>query len=247
MQIFLKFMGWLILYSFLYFLVLDFSGHGPDMKDAHDFIRTLNFYLMPLITLPLWWFSWKKFEKTFGPREPQSTHDGVTCTFALRNPALMYYLMVLKLFLLAMGANGIITLANHQGGARIFYIINFIVLYIYAIPFFIIKFIKLKKSLQTTVAADPNRINLAIRQTPVISIAYDEAQALLLETDPLALCVTGSNGAVCLGSKKSRISSFYVPGLERIVEIVRGKAGSKVEQVTGLKAALKARGIKPML
>jgi len=247
MQAFLKFMGWLILYSLLYFLVLDVGGYGPDMKGAPPFIRTLNYYLMPLITLPLWWFSWKKFERAFGPREPRRTPDGVACTFALRNPALMYYLMVLKLFLLAMGANGIITLSHHQGGARIFYIVNFIVLYLYALPFFIIKFGKLKKALRAEVFAGESAISLSITGKAPLSIPYADAQAVLIEQEPLALCIAGAQGAVCLGSAKARVSPFYVPGLDQVAEIVQAKAGARLEQVTGLKATMKNRGIKALL
>jgi hypothetical protein len=246
MQVFLKFMGWLILYSLLYFLVLDITGHGPDMKDAPGFIRTLNFYLMPLIALPLWWFSWKKFETAFGPREPRHTQDGITCTFALRNPALMYYLMVLKLFLLAMGANGIITLSHHGRGAQIFYIINFIVLYIYALPFFIIKYGKLRKALHACVTAGDSAISLAIKGRQPLTIAYADAQAVLLQQDPPALCVAGEQGAVVLGSPKARLSAFYVPGLERVIDMVREKAGT-TELVSGMKPAMKERGIKPLL
>jgi len=246
MQVFLKFMGWLILYSLLYFLVLDITVSGPDMKGAPDFIRILNFYLMPLISLPLWWLSWKKFEKAFGPRDPERSQAGITCTLALRNPALMYYLMVLKLFLLAMGANGIITLSHHEGGMKIFYIINFIVLYIYAIPFFIIKFGKLKKALHAGVTAGESAISLAIKGTTVLSIPYADARTLLIQRDPPALCVAGVPGAVCLGSREARVSAFYVPGLEQVIDLVRGKTGG-AEQVSGMKAAMKQRGIKPVL
>lgn len=247
MQIFLKFMGWAILYSLFYFLFLDILGYTPGMTGAPQFVKTFNYFIMPIISVPVWWFSWRWFEKLFGPREPESTTAGTVYRFALRNPALMYYLMVLKLFLLVMGANGIITLNQHSRGAQIFYIINFNVLYFYALPFFIIKFIKLKKALRATVTADENRISLAIKDTPAVSIDYADAQAVLLEDDPLALCVTGPNGALCLGSRGSRVSAFYVGGLERLAATVREKAGSKVEQVTGLKAVLKERGIKALL
>ena len=135
MKIFLRFMGWLILWSFVYFLVLDIMGLPPG-KDG-PVISTI----ILLLSFPLWWVSWKKFDRSFGPRDPQQLDGGTARFFALRNTGLMYYLMVLKLFLLVMGANGIITLAHHQGGARVFYIINFIVLYLYALPFFFIKFI----------------------------------------------------------------------------------------------------------
>lgn len=246
MQVFLKFMGWLILYSLLFFLVLDITGYTPDMKGAPALLRTFNFYLMPLIGLALWWPSWKKFERTFGPREPRLSQDSVTCTFALRNPALMYYLMVLKLFLLAMGANGIITLSHHGPGARIFYIINFIVLYIYALPFFIIKFGKLKKALRASVTADESAITLAIEGKPPITIPYADAQAVLIQSAPPALCVAGSRGAVCLGSREARVSAFYVPGVEKVLEKVREKAAA-AEQVDSLKAAMKERGLKPLL
>jgi len=247
MQIFLKFMGWAILYSLFYFLFLDILGYTPGMTGAPQFVKTFNYFIMPIISVPLWWFSWRWFENLFGPREPENTPAGTVYRFALRNPALMYYLMVLKLFLLVMGANGIITLSQHSRGAKIFYIINFNVLYFYALPFFIIKFIQLKKAMQATVTADENRISLAIKETPAVSIDYADAQAVLLEADPLALCVKGPNGALCMGSRGSRVSAFYVDGLERLAATVREKAGSKVEQVTGLKAVLKERGIKALL
>lgn len=247
MQIFLKFMGWFIVYSFFYFLLLDILGYPPGMTGAPQFVKTFNYLILPVISIALWWFSWRWFEKLFGPREPESTPAGTVYRFALRNPALMYYLMVLKLFLVVMGANGVIVLDQYGRGAQIFYIINFIVLYIYALPFFIIKFIKLKKALQATVTADESRISLAIKQSPAVSIDYAGAQAVLLEADPPALCVTGPNGALVLGSRGSRVSAFYVPGLEKVIALVREKAGSNVEQVTGLKAVLKQRGIKALL
>jgi len=68
-----------------------------------------------LMSFPAWWFSWKKFERIFDARQPEALGEDATAyAFSLRNPALMYYLMVLKLFLLAMGANGIITLEHNE-------------------------------------------------------------------------------------------------------------------------------------
>jgi len=247
MQIFLKFMGWAIVYSLFYFLILDILGYPPGMTGAPQFVKTFNFFILPIISIPLWWFSWKWFEKLFAPREPVSTPAGTVYRFALRNPALMYYLMVLKLFLLVMGANGVIVLDQYGRGAQIFYVINFIVLYIYALPFFIIKFIKLKKALQARLTVGENAISLTVKERPVVSMAYADIQSVLVEADPAALCVTGPAGAVCLGSSSSRISSFHVSGLEKVVATVREKAGSKVEEVTGLKAVLKERGIKALL
>jgi hypothetical protein len=154
--------------------------------------------------------------------------------------------MLLKPFLLVMGANGIITLDQHGGGWKIFYIINCIVLYIYALPFFIIKFIKLKKALQAAVTVDDTGISLSVKGKQLAGIAFADAQSVMVESEPLGLCVSGPGGSVCLGSRKSRISGFYIPGLEQIVEIVRAKAG-RVEQVSGLKGSLKGRGIKPLL
>jgi hypothetical protein len=247
MQIFLKFMGWAILYSLLYFLLLDILGYPPGMTGAPQFVKTFNYFILPVISIPLWWFSWRWFEKLFSSRDSVNTPSGTVYRFALRNPALMYYLMVLKLFLLVMGANGVITLDQHGKGAQIFYVINFIVLYIYALPFFIIKFIKLKKALQASVTVDEARITLAVKETPVVSIVYADVQSVLVEADPPALCIIGPAGAVCLGGNRSRISPFYVSGLEKIIATLREKAGSKVEEVTGMKAVLKERGIKPLL
>ncbi len=110
----------------------------------------------------------------------------------------MYYLMALTLFLLVMGANGIITLSHHHGGARIFYIIDCIVLCLYALPFFIIKFGNLRKALHAEVTAGERAISLLIAGKPALSIPYADARAVLIEQEPLALCVAGPQGAVCL-------------------------------------------------
>ncbi len=240
MQIFLKFLGWLILYSLLYFLSLDITGDPPGTEET-AFHKIFNMGFLLIISIPLWWFSWKKFEAAFAPREPVADNGVTTFRFALRNPALMYYLMVLKLFLLAMGANGIITLSHHTGAARIFYIVNFIVLYIYAVPFFVIKFGKLKKALSARVTIDNAQISLVRNGTPAMRIPYEAVQMVLMQKAPPALCVAGPDGALCLSSKEAKASPFYVPGIEQIADRLQEKASPQIQQVDSLKAAMKER------
>ena len=64
MAYFVRFLGWLILYSFLYFLILDVMGVGPG-KDGPVISSIILF-----LSIPLWWFSWKKFDSAFGPQGP---------------------------------------------------------------------------------------------------------------------------------------------------------------------------------
>jgi len=239
MAIFLRFMGWLILWSLLYFTILDFMGLAP----GKDPIVVSSIIL--LASFPIWWFTWKKFESAFWAREPQDLGDGKTAyLFSLRNPALMYYLMVLKLFLLAMGANGIITLEHHKGGWRTFYIWNFIILYIYAIPFFVIKFKKLKKALACRLVVDNTKLSLQQGQNVLSEIALDKIDRVSVEEQASSVLVESGDTRIYVGGQKAKGSAFYTEGAEAVCTRIKA-AGEKVQAVESIKEALKSAGFKP--
>ena len=242
MALFLRFMGWLILWSLMYFVVLDFMGLAPG-KDP----RVVSAVIL-LLSFPAWWFSWKKFERVFNARQPEALGDGVTAyAFSLRNPALMYYLMVLKLFLLAMGANGIITLEHHEGWLRTFYIWNFIILYIYALPFFIIKFLKLKKALTVRLAVDEKAFTLSRGAEKLTEIALDSIDKVSVQEENLGMLIEAGDQKLYLGGRQAKGSGFYIEGVQDIYATLKAAAGDKVQAVDSIKQKLKETGFKPLV
>ncbi|MFC1591166.1 hypothetical protein ACFL43_01445 [Thermodesulfobacteriota bacterium] len=240
MAFFLRFMGWLILWSLMYFLALDCMGLGPGQDP-----RLVSAVIL-LASFPVWWFTWKRFERTFGARPSQALEGGKTAyLFSLRNPALMYYLMVLKLFLLAMGANGIITLAHHEGAMRTFYIWNFIILYIYAIPFFLIKCLKLKKALGSRLVADASGLSLQHNGQALADIRFASLDRLCVEEATRGMLIEAGGEQLYLGGQKAKGSGFYIEGIEEVYAGLKAAAGDKQELVASIKETLKAAGFKP--
>jgi len=241
-RVFLLFLGWCIFYSLLYFISLDITGDPPG-KEATAFQKVFNYGILFIVSVAGWWFTWQKFQKAFSPAAPPAG-TAAACRFGLRNPAAMYYLMVLKLFLLAMGANGLITLSHHTGAARTFYIWNFIILYLYALPFFIIKFGKLKKALSAEALLDERGVTLRIGEKTAVQLPYEAVEQVLIEEATGALLIHGSAGSVCLGALNSRISPFYAAGVERAAEAVRRNIPEKISMTPSLKDDLKRLNIK---
>lgn len=240
MGIFLRFLGWLILWSFLYFAVLDVMGLAPG-KDP----RLVSAAVL-LLSFPIWWLTWKKFEKAFSARPPKALGEGKTAYFfSLRNPALMYYLMVLKLFLLVMGANGIITLDHHQGAWRTFYIWNFIILYLYAIPFFVVKLIKLKKALACRLVIDDAALTLEKNGEPVSVIPLGAVDRALVQEQGPGLLVASGVVKLYIGGQAAKGSAFYTEGVQDILRKVRTAAGEKVTAVDSIRQVLKQESFKP--
>jgi hypothetical protein len=234
-------MGWLILWSLIFFAVLNVRGIAPGGASLVFTVVTA------LLSLPVWWVTWKWFEKRFGPHAPVVLGGGKTAyAFSLRNPALMYYLMVLKLFLLAMGANGIITLEHYEGGLRTFYIWNFIILYIYAIPFFIIKFIKLKTSLGYRLMVDDTGLCLQYAGEPKAEIAFSAIDSFAVEEATNAMLVGSGATRIYAGGQQARGSSFYIAAAEDILAKLKQAAGAKMQPVASIKKALQEQSFKPV-
>lgn len=245
-KIFILFMGWFIFYSLLYFISIDIAGTAPGKESAG--LKLFNYGGLFILSIAGWWLSWKKFERAFSPDpKPASGAGAQECPFALRNPAFMYYLMVLKLFLLAMGANGLITLSQHTGGARTFYIWNFVILYIYAIPFFIIKFMKLKKGLSARIVFEDDRISLRSGPATVAQIPYAAIERLALEEATGAMLVQGNNAAIYLGASQAKASPFYPAGIKNRADKMREKAADKVQAVASIKDEMKRISFAPYL
>ncbi len=239
MTYFWRFMGWLILYSFIYFLVLDFMGIGPGKEKIQLSI------VIFLISFPIWWVTWKKFDTAFGPKPPRDLGNGKKeYSFALRKPAMTYYLMVLKLFLLVMGANGIITLSHHEGGWRTFYIWNFIILYIYAIPFFIFKFLKLKKGLSARLVMDDASISLNVHADNVVSLSRSTLDTIQVEEPGPGMLIESAGARLYIGGKDAKGSSFFLSGVEDVYKKLQEGAGS-ITKVESIKNAMKQKGFKP--
>ncbi len=244
MDIFLRFMGWLILYSLFYFISLDITLNPPGTEDS-AFLKIFNYGILLVISIPLWWITWKKFESAFSPKMETRPDNKKTYTFALRNPALMYYLMILKLFLLVMGLNGVLTLSQHKEGMRIFYIINFIILYIYAIPFFLIKFKKLKKALKSRLIVDDQSLTLETDGSPSIEISVSKIDEIILDSNGPSMLVKAGSDNIYVGGRNSKASGFFVEGAAEICEQFKNTAQTKIKNVDSIKAALKTEGIKP--
>lgn len=240
MGIFLRFLGWLILWSFLYFAVLDVMGLAPgkDPKLVSGAVLLLSF--------PIWWLTWKKFEKAFSARPARALENGKTAYyFSLRNPALMYYLMVLKLFLLVMGANGIITLEHHKGAWRTFYIWNFIILYVYAIPFFVLKLIKLKKALACRLVVDDAALTLERDNKPLSVIRLDAVDRVRVQEQGPGLVIESGAEKLYVGGQAAKGSAFYTEGAQEILGKIRERSGEKIETVDSIGQVLKQASFKP--
>jgi hypothetical protein len=241
MAYFVRFLGWFILYSLLYFVYLDILGVTPG-KD-----NPILGGILLILSIPLWRKTWKDFDSAFGPHAPQSANGATAYSFALRNTGLMYYLMVLKLFLLAMGANGVITLSQHTGGARTFYIWNFIVLYIYAIPFFIIKFIALRKGLGARIVVDAKRISLQAGGATAAEIGFDAIDAIAVEEATGGMLIESAGVNLFVAGPVTKGSSFYTAGAESILETLKKTAAGKIKTVASLKEEMKQKGFKPAI
>jgi hypothetical protein len=159
----------------------------------------------------------------------------------------MYYLMVLKIFLLAMGANGIITLEHHEGWLRTFYIWNFIILYIYAIPFFIIKYLKLKKALAVRLVVDKKTLALRKGTEKLTEIPVDSIDTISVEETSLGMLIEAGEKKLYLGGRQARGSGFYVEGIQDIYALLKSSAGDKLQSVDSIKAKLKAVEFKPVV
>jgi len=239
MAYFIRFMGWLILWSLLYFLILDIMGVSPG-KDGPVISS-----IILILSIPLWWFSWKKFDSAFGPHVPHSADGSTSYSFALRNAGLMYYLMVLKLFLLAMGANGLITLSEHSGGARTFYIWNFIILYIYALPFFFIKLGKLRKGLGARITVDAKKISLQAGGATAAEIAIDKIDSIAVEEATGGLLIESADSKLFVAGPRTKGSSFYTSGSEDILAALKKTSSEKMNTVESLQEEMKQKKFKP--
>jgi len=239
MSYFLRFLGWLILYSLFFFIAADIMVVGPEGVPL-----ALNLTLA-VLSIPVWYFTWSAFDKSFGAPKIQLSGSAGEYSFALRNSALNYYLLTLKLFLLAMGANGIITLSHHQGGARIFYIINFILLYSYAIPFFIIKTRKLIKAKASKIIVDEDKLSLQTDGRVVTAIAFNTIDTISIDEDAFALLIESSGSKLYICGQKAKGTAFFVVGADKINDILKQKAGNKFKKVASMKAELKRLNFRP--
>ncbi|MCP4716712.1 MAG: hypothetical protein GY868_16445 [Deltaproteobacteria bacterium] len=241
MTYFWRFMGWLILYSFIYFLVLDIIGVGPGKENILLSIAVF------LISFPFWWITWNKFNTAFSSKPPIDLGSGKkNYSFALRKTAMTYYLMILKLFLLVMGANGIITLDHHEGGWRTFYIWNFVILYVYAIPFFIIKCLKLKKGLAAKLIMDNTTLTLMLNKKSITEIQFNAIERVQLEESSLGMLIESSGSKLYIGGKDAGGSSFYLSGIEEIYKKLQ-EAPNVFEKTGSIKNAMKQISFKPAI
>lgn len=247
MHYFLLFMGWFITYSLFYFISLDIALVPPG-GEATPTHKIINYGVLFVLSFPIWWLAWKRFEKAFSGMPPQKAKNNYTTyCFALRNPALNYYLMTLKPFLLALGLNGILTLSHHHGGWKIFYIVNFFVLYLYALPFIFIKVGKLRKALKTKLIVDEAGIRLKKEDEVVAAIPYASIKHILVEEPALGVIIQGEDSTIYLGGQQAKGSSFYLVGMEQVFEKLKENAADKCRSVEAIKAELKTLAFKPFI
>ncbi len=240
-------MGWFVLYSILYFLSLDIMGIPPG-KESETYQKILNFGVLFVVSIPLWLITWRKFYSTFGPKKPDALAGGaVSYSFSLRKPVLHYYLTVLKPFLLVMGANGIISLSHHEGGAKTFYIANFILLYLYALPMLVMKIKKYSKSLKMRVVVDSKKLSLQKAGHPVAEINLGDISGFAVETASGGMLVEGANQKMYLGGIDTKASAFYVNGSKEILAKMQAAAGDSAREVASLKEELKKQSFKPFI
>jgi len=241
MSYFVRFLGWFILYSLLYFFYLDILGLTPG-KD-NPILGSIFLF----ISIPLWWKSWKQFDSAFGPHAPQAANGATAYSFALHNTGFMYYLMVLKLFLLAMGANGVITLSQHTGWQHTFYIWNFIVLYIYALPFFFIKFISLRKGLGARIVVDGSKISLQTGGATAAEIFFNKIDSITVEEATGGMLIESGEAKLFIAGPKTKGSPFYTAGSEDILATLKKAAADKIKTVVSLKEEMKLKKFNPVV
>lgn len=236
-------MGWLILYSFLYFLSLDFMGLPPG-KEVTTFQKVFNFAVVPMSSIPIWLLTWRKFATAFKPKAPRPVAGGMEYSFALRNPALKYYLMVLKLFLMVMGANGIIALDHYEGGTRVFYICNFAILYLYAPAFFLINLSKLIKGSTTRLLLNDQHLRLTRKGKIITEIKIESIQKILVQEDILGMLIQTANANLYLGGPKAKVTPFYLSGIEELVDTLK-RGGTPIQNTSSIKEEVQKTSVKP--
>ena len=76
MHYFLLFMGWFITYSLFYFVSLDIEGVPPGGGDNPTKTHMIiNYGVLFVLSFPIWWLAWKRFEKIFSGMAPQKTKN----------------------------------------------------------------------------------------------------------------------------------------------------------------------------
>ena len=247
MSYFGRFMGWFVLYSILYFLSLDIMGIPPG-KESEAYQKILNWGVLFAISIPLWLITWRKFHSTFGPKKPANLAGGaVSYSFSIRKPVLHYYLTVLKPFLLVMGANGIISLSHHEDGWKTFYIVNFIVLYLYALPMLVIKIRKYSKMLKMRLVVDTEKLSLQKASHPVAEIKIADIESIAIEKASGGMLIKGANHKIYIGGIDTKASPFYVSGSKEILNKMQMTANGSIREVTSLNEELKKQAFKPLI
>ena len=135
--------------------------------------------------------------------------------------------MVLKLFLLALGANGVLAVEYHQGASRIFWIVNFFVLYIYAIPYFIYKLKKILKASASTIIIDKNNISLRKENESLVEIPVKSIDKLIIEEAVSGLLIEGGGSRLYIGGPNAKGSMFYINSADEIIQNLKKDHGSK--------------------
>jgi len=238
-QYLLYFLGWAIVYSFMFFLSHDITANPPGKGDP-----VLNYYILFPVSIVVWIVTWKMYEKAFSKKESIKGGDNSwTHYYQLKNPLLYYYLMALKLFLLALGANGLIRLLTNQTESTVVWVVNFVVLYLYALPFFIIKTKMHLKASNSTLVVENNEIAIKTKNETVKKIAIMEADEVLIDKDKTGLILKKGDDIIYAGGKSSKVSSFYITGFDNILELVTSKKKNKITEVVSLKDEIKNRKI----
>jgi len=70
MHYFLLFMGWFIVYSLFYFISLDIALVPPG-GEATSTHKIINYGVLFVLSFPIWWLTWKRFEKAFSGMAPK--------------------------------------------------------------------------------------------------------------------------------------------------------------------------------
>jgi hypothetical protein len=130
---------------------------------------------------------------------------------------------------------------------RIFYIINFFVLYLYALPFFIIKVKKLKKVFTSRLVVDDQKLVLETAGKPVTEITLSSIDKIFSEDTAPGMLVQAGGASLYFGGPKAKGSSFFLEGAQEVCQKLKSAVQDKVEIVDSIKQALKSAGIKPAL
>ena len=116
-----------------------------------------------------------------------------------------------------------------------------------AIPFFLIKFIALRKGLGARIVVDAKKISLQAGGATAVELGFDAIDAIAVEETTGGMLIESAGGNLFIAGPATKGSSFYTAGAESILEMLKKTAAGKIKSVASLKEEMKQKGFKPAI